>query len=300
MARYAFVSSPSRRTSRVSARVARRAGGWYRKQENMRDDVVMAGLPRPGKALLWTMGVLLSIWIMLAVGINYGGVNPRAFSLFVGSTDAILHGEIWRLFTAGLMHQPAGPGAVNHIVFALLGLYFLAPTLEARWGPRRTILFLLGSSVMGFTAQLAAEALLPQSMAVTLGQPFWYGSMGAIEAIAVAWALSNRGQTVRLFFVLPVSSTGLLIFVIGISVLLVLASDKPREGLITPFGGMLAGYLFGAGNPTPARRILLKLRYFWIARRAAKFRTSAPHLRVIEGGEQPRSRKPPTDKRFLN
>ena len=34
---------------------------------------------------------------------------------------------------------------------------------------------------------------------------------------------------------------------------------------------MLAGYLFGAGNPTPARRMLLKLRYLWIAQRAAKY-----------------------------
>src|SRR6266542_6110428 len=247
------------------------------------------------------MGVLLSIWIMFAVGINYGGLDPNAFLLFAGNTKSILHGEIWRLVTAGFMHLPAGPVAVNHILFALIGLYFLAPSLEARWGARRTILFLLGASVMGFAMQTVAEALLPRTLSAALGQPYWFGSMGAVEAIAVAWALSNRGKTVRLFLVLPVTSTGLLIFVIGVSVLLVLAGDKPHEGLITPFGGMLAGYLFGAGSPTPARRALLTLRYLWIARRAAKYRASAPHLRVIEGGEQSHGRrKPPTDKRFLN
>jgi membrane associated rhomboid family serine protease len=249
------------------------------------------------------MGVMLSVCIMFAVGINYGGLDERAFLLFTGNTKAILQGQVWRLFTAGLMHQPTGPGAVNHILFALLGLYFLAPTLEARWGTRRTLLFLIGSSVMGFSAQLAAEALLPRSIAGALGQPYWFGSMGAIEAIAVAWALSNRGQTVRLFFVLPVTATGLLIFVIGFSVLMVLFGDKPREGLVTPFGGMLAGYLFGAGSPTPARRLWLSLRYRWIARRASKFQAKggASHLRVIEGGETTESRRrPPTDKRFLN
>jgi membrane associated rhomboid family serine protease len=200
------------------------------------------------------------------------------------------------------MHQPTGPGALNHILFALLGLYFLAPTLEARWGAKRTLLFLLGSSVMGFSAQLAAEALLPRGMARVLGQDYWFGSMGALEAIAVAWALSNRGQTVRLFFVLPVTATGLLLFVIGFSVLMVLFGDKPREGLVTPFGGMLAGYLFGAGSPTPARRLWLQLRYRWIARRAARYQgKAASHLRVIDGGETTESRRrPPTDKRFLN
>ncbi len=267
----------------------------------MREEMVMTGMPRPGKALLWVMGLLLSIWIMFAVGINYGSLDPRVFRLFTGNTQAILHGEVWRLFTAPLMHLPAGPGAVSHILYALLGLYFLGPTLEARWGARRMLLFLMGSAVCGFVAQMMAEALLPRSLSAALGQPDWFGSMGAIEAIAVAWALSNRGQTVRLFFVLPVTATGLLIFVIGFSVLMVFAGEKPHEGLVTPFGGMLAGYLFGAGNPTPMRRLFLKARYFWIARRAAKFRSSQPRLRVIEGGDTPQSRrKPPTDKRFLN
>src|SRR5258708_17376341 len=63
----------------------------------------------------------------------------------------------------------------------------------------------------------------------TLFRSYWFGSFGAIESIAVACALSNRGQTVRLFFVLPVTATGLLIFVIGVSVLLVLAGDKRSE-----------------------------------------------------------------------
>ena len=32
----------------------------------MRDEMVSMGLPRPGKALLWVMGVLVSIWVMFA------------------------------------------------------------------------------------------------------------------------------------------------------------------------------------------------------------------------------------------
>jgi membrane associated rhomboid family serine protease len=268
-----------------------------------RDEIVSMGLPRPGKALLWVMGVVLSVSIMFAVGINYGGLDERAFLLFTGNTKAILQGQVWRLFTAGLMHQPSGPGAVWHTLFALVGLLFLAPTLEERWGAKRMLLFLIGSSVMGFSAQLAAEALLPRSMAAVLGQPYWFGSMGALEAIAVAWALSNQGKTVRLMFVLPVSATGMLLFIIGLSVLMVLFGDKPHEGLVTPFGGMLAGYLFGAGSPTPVRRLWLTLRYKWLARRASKFQAKggASHLRIIEGGETTESRRrPPTDKRFLN
>src|SRR5262249_33434771 len=157
----------------------------------------------------WAMGTLLAIWAVLAIAINLAKVHPTFLALLVGNTEAIKQGQVWRLFTAGLINNPSDVGGVSHIVTVLLGLYFLGPTLEARWGGRRTILFLIASSVMGFTAQFAAEALLPRAAAETIGQGVWYGSMAAVEAIAVAWALSNRGQTVRLFFLLPVTSTGL-------------------------------------------------------------------------------------------
>jgi membrane associated rhomboid family serine protease len=267
----------------------------------MREEMVSMGLPRPGKALLAVMGVLVSLWVMFAVAINYGGLDKEVFFLFAGNTQAILHGEIWRLFTAGLMHFPSGGPGVSHIVNVLLGLYFLAPAMEARWGAKRLLLFLFGCLMTGFLAQMAVEALAPRAIVASLGQPYWFGAIAAIEGTAVAWALSHRGQTVRLFFVLPVTGTGLLVFVIGFSVFLVLANGQMHEGLITPFGGMLGGYLFGAGTPSPARRLFLKVRYFFMARRATKYRGKQPKLRIIEGGDSPpMGRRPPTDKRFLN
>jgi membrane associated rhomboid family serine protease len=267
----------------------------------MREETVSMGLPRPGKALLAVMGVLVSLWVMFAVAVNYGGLDKEVFFLFAGNTQAILHGEIWRLFTAGLMHFPSGGPGVSHIVNVLLGLYFLAPAMEARWGAKRFLLFLFGCLMTGFLAQMAVEALAPRAIVASLGQPYWFGAIAAIEGTAVAWALSHRGQTVRLFFVLPVTATGLLVFVIGFSVFLVLANGQMHEGLITPFGGMLGGYLFGAGTPSPARRLFLKVRYFFMARRATKYRGKQPKLRIIEGGDSPpMGRRPPTDKRFLN
>jgi membrane associated rhomboid family serine protease len=263
----------------------------------MRSPDVTSGMPRPGKALLWIMGVLLFIWIAFAVAINHRDMDPRAFLLFAGNTRAILRGEVWRLFTAGLVHQPAGDAGVGHIVTVLLGLYFLGTTLEERWGATRFALFLFGSTVFGFLTQFAAEALFRDA----IGQDYWFGAIGAVEAVAVAWALSSRGQIVRLFFVLPVSATGLLVFVIGVSVLHVIARSHSFEGLVTPFGGMLAGYLFGGGSPPPVRRLWLKLRYLWLSARAAAYRRSRPELRVIPGGEQ-RSPRPKSDvdRRWLN
>lgn len=249
-------------------------------------------LPRPGKTLTAIMVTLLAIWLMFAMALNWGGASPALFYLLAGNAEAIADGQVWRFFTAPLIHMPNDPW---HVVSALLGLYFLAPSLESRWGGRRLIFFLWGSAVLAYICQFLVEILLP-GVAPKLSAGYWLGSIPAIEAVAVAWALEFRGQVVRLFFVLPVTSTGLLMFIIGISVLRLISVQQTAEGLIAPFGGLFAGWLLGGGTPSPARKLYLKFRYAQLEREAARERNararrakSAP-FSVIEGGRRKRGK----------
>jgi membrane associated rhomboid family serine protease len=180
----------------------------------------------------------------------------------------------------------------------LFALYFFGTTLEDRWGPKKLLTFLFGSAAFAFLVQIAVGALVPQ-----LARPIWYGSLGMTEAVAVAWALNNRNATVRLFFVLPVSGTMLLVFIFAMSVLNILAMNTPSEGLVTPFGGMLAGWLFG--DASPFRRYVLQMRLRRLqaetealrsGQAAARRRAAGPPLRIIQGGGD----TPPKDKRDLN
>jgi len=260
----------------------------------MRSDPVHFSLPRPGKALVGTMVAMTVIWVVFAIGQNWMGIGDSIVAAIVGSTPAVLHGQIWRLFTAPLFHSPQQPW---HLLTTLLGLYFLGPTLEERWGMRRTLLFLFGSAAFAFAVQVVVGALVHQ-----VNAPIWYGGLGMETAIAVAWALASRGQTVRLFFMIPVSATALIGIIFVLSLLHVLSMSGTPEGLITPFGGMLAGWLFG--DHSPLRRFYLKLRLKQIqaetaaarAQSAARARRASAPFRVIEGGSKP----PPKDKRYLN
>jgi membrane associated rhomboid family serine protease len=271
-------------------------------------DAPSFALPRPGPALKGVLIGLLAIWLMFAVGLNWASVSSDVFLLLCGNTERILQGELWRLFTAGLVHLPSGNGAVGHIITALLGLYFLGTTLESKWGSGRFLRFLLLSAVIGYTLQFAVLALVPPSVGARLADTYWFGALPAIDAVAIAFALSFRGQIVRLFFIIPVSSFGLILFVVGANVMYLLAAAQRLEGIVSPFGGMLAGWLFGGSTPSPARKLWLKLQ---LARldaeakregRARRQRAERSHLRVIEGGrndEQPDSKRGP-DGRWLN
>lgn len=247
-------------------------------------------LPRPGKALIFVMAGLFLLWLMFAVAVNWGGATLDLFFLFCGNNQRILEGEVWRLFTAPFMHFPTG--SISHILWVLVGLYFLTPALEQRWGGPRLLRFLFFSALVAYGFQFLLGELLPAETAAKLIPPYWFGGYPVIEAVAIAWALSFRGQTVRLMFVLPVSSTALVGFVIAMSVLRVVAMAEAPEGLLSPFGGMLAGWLLGGGTPSPLRRAYLALRLRQLdreARAAGRERNervkNAP-FKVIDGGKK--------------
>jgi membrane associated rhomboid family serine protease len=253
----------------------------------MSETQVIGGFPRPGRALKGVMIALFAIWLTFALALNWAGVPASVFEVFLGNNSAILHGQIWRLFTAPLIHPPS----VLSILFVLIGFYFLTPSLEEDWGGARLLRFLLSSALFGYLFQLGFALLLPQSLAQKLVPPFWYGATPVLEAVAIAFALTFKGRVVRLFFVFPVSSRGLILFIVGFSVLAVITLEVPSCGLISPFGGMIAGWLFGGGTPSPARRFWLKLRLARLEREAErergarKQRVKRSGLRVIEGGE---------------
>src|SRR5688572_11405392 len=214
------------------------------------------GLPRPGPVLKGVLITLFLVWVTFALALNWGGASGQLFSLFVGNADAILSGQVWRLVTPLLMHMPTQ--VLSHIFTVLLGLYFLGHSLEESWGSRRFLSFLLLTGVLAYAVQFGAALLLPQFFRDRLVPEEWFGAMPVVDAVAIAWALSFKGRTVLLFFVLPVSSRGLLLMVIGMNVLMVIAGAGNFAGHVALFAGMGAGWLFGAGTPSPARRWLLK------------------------------------------
>jgi membrane associated rhomboid family serine protease len=247
------------------------------------------GFIKPGRAVTGVMIAVGAIWLMFALALNWAGASGELFLLFCGSTERILKGEVWRLLTAPWMHVPSG--SIGHILTAIIGLLFLAPSLEQRWGGARFLRFFFASSIIAYAFQVLCDVVLPASISQKLVPEYWFGSIPAIEAIAIAWALSFRGQTVRLWFVLPVTSTGLIVFIGAVSVLRIIAGESAPEGLLSPIGGMLAGWLIGGGTPSPLRKAYLRLRLAQLDREASqgarerKARREASSFRVLEGGK---------------
>lgn len=246
-------------------------------------------LPRPGKVLRIVLIGLLAIWVLFAVLVNWGNLGSGVFLALTSNTEAVLHGQLWRLLTASLVHVPTG--TIGHIASALFGLYFLGPSLESAWGGGRFARFLVLTGLIAYGVQVGVDAALGAAASERLVPPFSYGAMPVVEAVAIAWACSFKGRTVHLFMVLPVTSTMLIVFVVGISIMSLIAGATPPSGHVALFAGMGAGYLLGGGTPSPLRRLYLRYRLARLeadAKSERRKRTGQGGLRLIHGGKKPK------------
>ncbi len=268
----------------------------------MRGDsaTMQMNLPKPGPVLRVVLIGLFVIWLLFAVALNWGGASSDSFFWFTGNTAAIAQGEVWRLLTASLLHMPQG--TISHILSALLGLYFLGASLEESFGSRRFARFLLAIAILSYGTQFLVTLALGPSPRLAPGD--YFGAIPVVEGIAIAWACSFRGRTVQLFFVLPVSSSMLILFVVGTSVLYLIAGAVPPSGHVAAFAGMGWGYVLGGSSPSPLRKFYLRYR---LARLEAEAKTDGQErtrkakksgLRVIEGGKDQKDGK--DDKHLLH
>ena len=116
--------------------------------------------------------------------------------------DAAMQGQVWRLFTYGLVHSPLDPG---HLIWNCIGLYFFGLDLERRFGAARFAAF-LGVAVVAGGVFVVVGNLLGISAGAALG------FSAGVEACVVAWALLHWSFPVRFNMILPITGKWLLVF----------------------------------------------------------------------------------------
>lgn len=269
---------------------------------------------RLGPGLKAVLATIALVGLLEAVLVNWVGMKD-AWLLLACVPERVLHWQLWRLLTAGVLTDISHPMG---LLFTLVGLYFLSPDLEKRWGTGRFLLFLALSTVLGNALAIAIDLLAPESLGL-LHPPLLYGASAALVGTAVAWGVYNRSQQVLLFMIIPVSGQTLVRITVGGCLVYLL-----YQGDVTSFGGLLTGFTM-VGEPSMARRAYLRMKLAMLRSRQQGPLTAAdilrskgpilrkgrtekgdrPPLRVVQGGQagqadERKPNEPPKDKRYLN
>jgi len=146
--------------------------------------------------------------------------------------------QLWRLITYQFLHDR---GSIMHILFNMLGLFFLGPALETYLSGRRFLLFYLGCGAAGglFYLMLVAVNFLPPIPMV--------GASGAILGMLAACAIVfPHFVVILLFFPVPIRTAAALFAVMY--VFFVLTRGANAGGHAAHLAGMAAGAAYVLGK----------------------------------------------------
>ncbi|MBP7935711.1 MAG: rhomboid family intramembrane serine protease [Phycisphaerae bacterium] len=146
--------------------------------------------------------------------------------------EAVLHGQVWRLFTATYLHVN-----LTHILLNMLGLYFLGPALERVWGRRQFFLVYTLGGVAG-NILFTAAGTIGWIESTTLGM----GASGSILALLGAASVLFPDAEIYVYFLLPVRIRTFAIAYGAWFVYNIVHKGSNYGGDLCHLGGILLGY----------------------------------------------------------
>jgi membrane associated rhomboid family serine protease len=178
--------------------------------------------------------------------------------------------QLWRLVTYQFMHD-----GIWHILFNMLGLFFLGPTLERYWGSRRFLGFYLMCGIVGGVLYLALSAMH------VLGGGILVGASGAILGLLAACAILFPHFTVILF-IFPVPIRIAAVILIIISIFYIVGDWHNAGGNAAHLGGMAAGAAYVWLGPAIERLSMRRKSSRW-ERKMSQFRDLQAEVdRILE------------------
>ncbi|MGB0588966.1 MAG: rhomboid family intramembrane serine protease [Myxococcota bacterium] len=233
---------------------------------------------RPTPVVKKLMIGLISIWLVFSFLINFVEQSWAA-DLFVALSlepqEALFGGKVWQVLTYSLLHDLSSP---SHVIFNAIGLLFLAPPLERRWGSRGFLQFAIFSALIAGVFSLLCGLIAPGLFGARV-----VGVSGVVMAVLAAFSFVMPNATILLFFVIPVQARWIVWLALGIDAMMFLSSPQ-GSGLAfhTHLGGVLAAWLLITGNWRPS---LLKDRFHLFT---LKKKRRPPKLKIVKGGRDDR------------
>jgi membrane associated rhomboid family serine protease len=157
--------------------------------DRLRETAGRRGGAAPGAA----MAVLAANVVVFLLEASGGRVARAVTGFGIMQPEAVIHGQLWRLFTATYLHASLG-----HLFANMLGLYFFGGPLEAVWGTKRFLAVYTLGGVAG-NVVLTAAGLLGFMDPFTLG----LGASGSILTLVGAAAVLFPEARVYVYFLFP-------------------------------------------------------------------------------------------------
>ncbi len=183
---------------------------------------------KPGAVTKGIIATCAGIWLLEMMA-GPSGIVRFEYYLALDPRALVKHFFVWQPFTYMFLHSTNG---IFHILFNMLCLYFIGPSVEAAIGPKRFAHLFVWGGVAGGLAQCF---FMPRNPVV--------GASAAIMAVLVVFAAFYPNAQFLFMFVFPMKAKHLVLLFIAID----LYRGYVGSSGIASFahlGGALFGFLF--------------------------------------------------------
>ena len=190
--------------------------------------------------------------------------------LALDTTSVIKILEVWRLITYQFLHE-----GFLHILFNLLGLFFLGPTLERHWGGNRFLRFYLMCGTAGGLLYILLSSVHLLSMGTLIG------ASGAILGLLAACAILFP-HFVVFIIIFPVPIRIAAIIFIAMYIFNIVARGANAGGDAAHFAGMITGAVYVFSQPALEQMRLRRKSGAWEKKMTAYRTLQAEVDRILE------------------
>lgn len=147
-----------------------------------------------GRVCRWLIGLNILFFLLQLIFRTVDDQIGPVTRWLTLDTNAVFHGEVWRLLTYAFLHDP---GNFWHILFNMLFLWWFGTDLEVIYGPREFLGFYLVSAVLG--------GVTFQAWAMARNEPMsCLGASGAVTAVLVLCACHFPQRMILIMLLIPV------------------------------------------------------------------------------------------------
>ena len=192
--------------------------------------------PKLTPVVKWLLIANITIYVVAVLT----SLGPFIYEWFQLDTTSVGRAfQIWRLIGYQFLHDPT---YIWHIIYNMIGLFFLGPTLEKHWGSKRFLIFYLGCGVAGglFYMLLVAFGFLSAGVMV--------GASGAVLGLLAACAILFP-QFVVFFFIFPVPIRIAAVVLTFVYFFIFATRGENAGGHAAHLAGMAAGAAYVLSGP---------------------------------------------------
>lgn len=203
---------------------------------------------------------------------RYLGLHPSALLGSLGAAGQptplpkpLTYFPFYQLLTYAFLHSV---GAIFHILFNMLFLYWFGRDLEVVFGRGKYLMLYLGAGVFAGLCYCGSQYLSPIKRPVI-------GASGAIMGLLVCYALLFPNRQILFMFIFPMRVKYFVLLLVGIDLYYMLLRVDNGVANVAHLGGAVFGLAFLKASPT----ISSFVQNF---RRRRQFRREAPSQEMID------------------